>query len=242
MIRQGFRPIWRRPAAAALLAVATVAGPAAAFEFPRDPGGTLDRVTATGTIRAGVSDHPPWVTLGDGPPEGVEVDLLKGFAADLGVSVEWHALPALRALDALERGVLDLAIGGFDRASVAAHAGASPSFTYFVDPLLVAARPGAPLPDSLEGLAVFAGPDIFARQALRDRDALPVQDPQDAEYAALPAWRLTAADLVPVGVELYRTDRVFAVPQGENAWLMRLERFLRARQEDIPDALSRLAP
>lgn len=82
--------------------------------IPSDPDGTLDRVT-DGTLRVGVSPNPPWTDLPGGPdadPEGSEVDLVEGFAASIGADVEWVPGGEEDLIGRLERGELDLVIGG----------------------------------------------------------------------------------------------------------------------------------
>lgn len=56
---------------------------------PRDPGRSTETMLARGTIRVGVSENAPWVRLGDGEPRGVEPDLIRAFASQQGVRVEW---------------------------------------------------------------------------------------------------------------------------------------------------------
>jgi polar amino acid transport system substrate-binding protein len=104
-----------RPSAL-LFAVLASCGP-----FPRDPHDTLARV-AQGTLRVGVSVHPPWVLPGP-EPVGVEPELVGELAEELGVEIEWHPGSTEALLARLEgRGkggsvvsdnpALDLVIGG----------------------------------------------------------------------------------------------------------------------------------
>ncbi|HEV7368206.1 substrate-binding periplasmic protein [Arenibaculum sp.] len=201
------------------------------FRFPRDPNGTLERVLAADRMRVVAVDHVPWVVVdGDGVPAGVEVDTVQAFARALGVTVEWRRAPAFEALEALKRGDADLAVGGFTRSSVAAHGGAAHTYAYFTETLVVAAEPGAAVPDDLEGLKVYVAPDLLADGLVEEAGGIPVaEDAGDVRLALVPDWWLPASGLVPTPIELHRDDHVIAVPQGENAWVMRLERFLRAR-------------
>src|SRR5688500_9146725 len=83
----------------------------AACDIPRDPESTLDRVT-DGTLRVGVSASDPWVILGQGEPSGVEVEIVKRFAADLGAEIEWHEGSVDELAAALHVRELDLMIAG----------------------------------------------------------------------------------------------------------------------------------
>ncbi len=82
--------------------------------IPTDPDGTLDRVTG-GTLRVGVSPNPPWTDLPGGPdgePTGSEVELVEDFAHTLGAEVTWTGGGEEELIGQLERGELDLVIGG----------------------------------------------------------------------------------------------------------------------------------
>lgn len=47
--------------------------------MPRDPEGTLHRVTE-GTLRVGATTNDPWVSYEGGEPVGIEVELVKQLA------------------------------------------------------------------------------------------------------------------------------------------------------------------
>lgn len=80
--------------------------------FPADPDGTLDRVQG-GTLRVGVTENAPWVVLAeDGEPAGTEPDLVRAFAERIDADVEWTQGSETRLADALERGELDVVVGG----------------------------------------------------------------------------------------------------------------------------------
>lgn len=79
--------------------------------YPADPEGTLDRVRG-GVLRVGVEHHPPFVELGPGEPGGTEADLVRRFAAELGARVEWTASSEEALMTAIEKGDLDLVVGG----------------------------------------------------------------------------------------------------------------------------------
>ncbi|PYG00938.1 extracellular solute-binding protein, family 3 [Georgenia satyanarayanai] len=99
----------------ALLATLT----ACSATIPTDPDGTLDRVTG-GILRVGVSPSPPWTDLPDGPggePAGTEVELVEDFARTIDAQVQWAAGGEEELIGQLERGELDLVIGGLSARS-----------------------------------------------------------------------------------------------------------------------------
>jgi hypothetical protein len=82
---------------------------------------TLQRVSG-GTLRVGISPHPPWVVPGP-VPTGPEPELVTALAAELGARIEWHPGSTDALLARLEgrgrggsaqedRPLLDLVIAG----------------------------------------------------------------------------------------------------------------------------------
>ncbi|MCK6095148.1 transporter substrate-binding domain-containing protein [Micrococcus sp. EYE_162] len=84
--------------------------------YPADPEGTLDRITG-GVLRAGAAHHPPYVDVTGAEPTGSEADLVRRFAQSRGASVEWTASGEEALMTALEKGDLDIAVGGFTERS-----------------------------------------------------------------------------------------------------------------------------
>lgn len=185
-----------------------------------------------------VAEDSPWVeTGGPAAPRGAEVELVEAFAEDLGVEILWRPLSASDALRSLESGEADLAVGGFTREEVNAYGTAAPSYAYFEEVLVVAARPEARIPETIRGETIYLPPDVVARKLVREHGGTPVRDPAEADLVALPHWEVAARGLVPSGVELERRRHVVAIPKGENAWLMRLETFLRENAAGMGDRL-----
>lgn len=84
---------------------------------PADTDGTLDRVTADGLLRAGVSQNPPWTSIEEGAPSGSEVALVEEFAAQRGATVQWRTGTEEVLVDALHAGSLDVVVGGLTDAT-----------------------------------------------------------------------------------------------------------------------------
>lgn len=80
--------------------------------IPRDPDGTLEQVVERGELRVGASPSGELVTLEGDDPSGPEVDLVEGFAQDLGVDVVWTMSGETELVGAMERGDLDVLVGG----------------------------------------------------------------------------------------------------------------------------------
>ena len=86
--------------------------------IPADPEGTLDRVSG-GVLRAGASpsDGLVDVDVRTDTVSGPLADVVDGFARSRGARVEWTVASEEELVDALEKGRLDLAVGGITDAT-----------------------------------------------------------------------------------------------------------------------------
>lgn len=100
---------------AATVAVGLLLGGCSA-SIPADPDGTLDRVRG-GVVRAGASMNPPWTEVEAGTPGGLEVELVEDFAASIDAEVEWTVAGEEDLVAEMERGGLDVLVGGLTAAS-----------------------------------------------------------------------------------------------------------------------------
>ena len=104
-----------RPLVVATLALTLLAG--CGLTVPSDPEGTLDRVR-DGVLRVGATHHEPWVVVAAGDdPSGLEPALLDDFAEALDAELEWTVGNEESLVESLERGDLDVVIGGFTDAT-----------------------------------------------------------------------------------------------------------------------------
>ena len=222
-------------AAGALLAVL-----AAGCGIPRDPESTLDRVQG-GILRAGITASDPWTTLDGGRPGGVEVELVERFAAELGARVEWVDGSEADLIGALEMRELDLVVGGLT-ADTPWQAKAAITRSYATTRVVVAVPSSQPPPDDIAGLRVAVEAGTDAAGILEDKtDAIAVRVPDvtavKGSAVAIDEWLLADLDLRDTGVHLSKTEHVMATPMGENAFLVRLERFLIDHQGEVPALL-----
>jgi polar amino acid transport system substrate-binding protein len=230
-----------RPAVPVVLAaVALLAVVAAGCGIPRDPEGTLERARG-GTLRAGITASEPWTTLGGGRPGGVEVALVERFARELGARVEWVDGSEADLIGALEMRELDLVVGGLT-ADTPWQSKAAITRSYATTRVVVAVPASQPPPADIAGMrvAVEAGTDAAA--ILEDKtDAVPVRVPDVTRVrgsaVAIDEWLLADLGLRDTGVHLSKVKHVMATPMGENAFLVRLERFLIAHQDEVPTLL-----
>ena len=225
-----------------LLALAAALG---GCEFPRDPEGTLDRVRG-GVMRVGVTDAQPWVTVGaDGVPRGVEVELVTRFAQTLDARVEWVEGSESDLMEALHGRQLDIVIAGLTRQSEWQRVAAL-TRPFVTTQVVIGApdeRTAARLSEDLGGerIAVEAN-SAEAAKLEEDTDAVvvPVDDLTAVDGpAAVPDYLLDDLGLVRTDAELDEHEQAMAVPMGENAFLVALERFLLDREGEAARILER---
>jgi polar amino acid transport system substrate-binding protein len=234
----------RPPLVVAMVAVALLAVLAAGCGVPRDPETTLDRVTG-GTLRAGITASEPWTTLEGGRPGGVEVELVERFARELGARVEWVDGSEADLIGALEVRELDLVVGGLT-ADTPWQTKAAITRSFATTRVVVAVPASQPVPDDIAGLRVAVETGTDAAGILEDKtDAIPVRVPDVTRVrgsaVAIDEWLLADLDLRDTGVHLSKVEHVMATPMGENAFLVRLERFLIAHQDEVPTLLDAAA-
>jgi len=114
-------------AATAVLLIGAVSG--CGMAIPADPDGTLDGVIG-GELRVGYSPEPGLIDVGAEGPTGPLADLVQDYARSEGAEPVWSLASEETLVDALDRGSLDLAVGGFtDKAPWTDRAALSRPFT-----------------------------------------------------------------------------------------------------------------
>jgi polar amino acid transport system substrate-binding protein len=209
-------------------------------QYPRDPEGTLDRVSG-GTLRAGVIEDPPWVDLSGAEPAGVEPELVRQFAAELDAEIEWVEGAESDLVEAMRGFQLDLIIGGLTRSSPYSEHVAL-SRPYVDTEIQIGVPPGVELPDELGGERIWVERSSEAAALLKqeEEDATPVHfDSLDQVegIALLDTYEIDAIDYERTDYILRDDEHAIATPMGENAFLVELEHFLLDRGEEAEDLL-----
>ena len=219
------------------VALLSVAIAAMGCQYPRDPDGTLNRVE-DGVLRVGVTEADPWVVLeGDRPVGGTEVELARRFARDVGARIEWVQGSEEELVDAAKEGQVDLIVGGLTSKS---RWKKDVAFTrpYVETRAVVGVPAGESFPDDFAGVPVAAELGSEEEGLLAQRTearVVPVAslDERAGRPAAVPHYLLDDLRLTDSGTELDQAKHVMAVKLGENAFLVRLERFLLNREDEI---------
>jgi len=198
-------------------------------------------------MRVGIVDYAPWTRTEGGRPSGIEVELLKGFAEELGAEASFFSGTTPELLEAAKQGEVDVLVGGFTSTSPGVSEGKEAGVTgaYLTTRFVVGVPPGAPAFDDLSGREIAVERIDGTAALLKEEGAVPVpvDDLSAAEMpvAAYP-WQLAAWGFEPTGVELPEEEHVMAVPLGENGWLVELERFLREHRGEAEELLREEAP
>jgi polar amino acid transport system substrate-binding protein len=194
-------------------------------------------------MRVGITERPPWATLEEGRPAGVEVVLVEGFARSLDAEIDWFPGSEAELLTALEKRELDLVIGGFTDDDPWTQ---KVTFTqpYATIEVVVAAPPGRPPPTDLSGLRVAARSGTEVPRLVEEAGGIAVRVADLSAANGLVAgedWELRSLGLVPGSAVLDESRHAMATPLGENAWLVRLERYLSEEAPFVDELLDRYA-
>lgn len=82
--------------------------------YPKDAAGSFEQAEG-GTLVVGVSPHEPWTSVAPatGDVSGSEVELVRGFADEIGADVDWRVGAESELAEWLDGGDIDVVIGGF---------------------------------------------------------------------------------------------------------------------------------
>ncbi len=166
----------------------------------------------------------------------MEVELVRRFARDLRARVRWVDGPEEQLIGALKEGALDLVIGGITKKSRWKKEVAL-TRPYVSVPTVVGAPPGEELPDDLDRVRVSVELGSEAEGLLDRKTEARVTAVESLAGVEGPVaaheYVLDDLGLQPTSTELKKDKHVMALRFGENAWMVRLERFLLNREDEI---------
>lgn len=191
-----------------------------------------------GELNIGLSENPPWVINTDQGPAGLEVEIVRALAEDMDATINWHWDSESSLLAALSQYQLDLVIGGLTQdANVSTLA--APTKAYYQSHYSVGVPEGVSLPSNLEGVEVAVPVVNHIAHALKKEGVILHPTPDlgaQNEAAANPAWWLRAHGYQVGDWEIATDHHVMALPKGENAWMLAVQRHLNS----YPDIEQRL--
>jgi polar amino acid transport system substrate-binding protein len=211
----------------------------AACDLPRDSEGTLDRVRG-GTMRVGVVIDTPWTKDSAGVIGGIEGTMARALAESLGSRIEWIRASEGELLTALHHRELDLVIGGL-RATSPWKQQVALTRPYYADTVSVGGAQNQAPPATLDKVPVSLRQGDPAAAEVRKKGGVPRFVPQlDSVQGpvAAPTWKLSQLGRREnTALRLMEDQHVLAAAPGENAFLMRVELMLIARQAAVPALL-----
>ena len=197
--------------------------------IPDDTDGTYEHIRG-GTLRVGVTEHEPWVSLRHSEPSGVEVGLIRELAARLDAKVDYTSGSEEELVEALRERDLDVVIGGItDKTRWSKEVAMTKP--YLTTHLVVGAPPSTTIAD--ETRIAYERGTVAGSLIDKKTDGVPV-----AVDSLKEADGPVATDdylLDDLGLEhaesLEAEEHVMLTGPGENRWLVTLERFLLDRKE-----------
>lgn len=186
-----------------------------------------------GTLYIGVTENPPWITQQGQQPRGLEADLLNTFAETMNAYIEWHWGSENELLQALKHHQLDIVAGGLTSNTRINQLVATtrPYYTthYALGFQGANRQATSHAAESVQGQEVAVPRLNNVMHPLRELDAIPVisSDMETAQgWVAGPTWWLTAHGFTVTRHNLAKEKHVMALPKGENALLLALQRHL----------------
>ncbi|MTI63877.1 transporter substrate-binding domain-containing protein [Methylophaga sp.] len=198
-----------------------------ACQFPSDANDTLKKVQ-DGALKVGVTENPPWVIRTKGGASGVEADMLLVFADKLNAEVEWHWGTETELMEALAQHQLHMVIGGLTLQSPLKKL---VNFTepYYSTRITIGFPPNQTVDTDIDGVKVAVPVVNQVSQSLESRGAVP-QPMQDMTNLNMPVaqaeWWLRAKGYQPGPWNLFTEKHVMAVAEGENAFMMRVQKHI----------------
>lgn len=190
-----------------------------------------------GKVTVGVIDIPPFSSYNSGDPKGIDVDIVKKFAAENCLSPVWQQATYADAVQSISGSTIDMAVGTIDRTEARQKAVDFSSTTY-LDGLGIVSKTGAKTIKDLEGAKSVGTIDGYLwvddlRKILGDKLKT---YPSSVELKAdFDAGRLdVAVDAYGVAVPAYKDSSGVTVELANSNPDPRVEAIVKAPQAAFP--------
>ena len=195
--------------------------------YPRDPKGSL-REAQNETLKVGAAEFPPWVRWQNDSVSGTEAELVEQFAHSIGAQVEWIKGSEGMLMRMLEAHELHLVVGGITADSPWRQYVA---FTrpYRKQQYVICSTDQNQSPQDIKNQQVALQKDSLLGPQIKGKEGLPQRMDSLENYRGLIAIPAEARSRYSCGadeIHLKPSEHVMALPMGENALLMALEKFL----------------
>ena len=147
------------------------------------------------TMRVGIVDNDPWTRMEDRRASGIEVELLKDFARELGADTTFVPGTTPELLEAAKEAEVDVIVGGFTSTSPGVSEGkeAGVTGTYLTTRFVVGVPPDRPTFDDPSGRKIAVERIDTTAAMLKEEGAVPVPV-EDLSAAEMPIaayeWQL----------------------------------------------------
>lgn len=194
-------------------------------DFPKDAKHTLKNAENK-ILRVGISGYDSASKVSTNVIDH-EIELVNLFAKEIHAEVSWVKGSQTNVIELLHNFELDMAIGGYTSPSPLEK---EVAFTqpYKSETVKIGSPPNETIPDKINGQKVWVD-NLLAASYVKKKGGIPVLTDSLRNNKGLLAT--TEQALIKVGAQvsditLKKQEHVFAVPKGENAFLMKLEKFI----------------
>lgn len=196
-------------------------------DYPRDPRGSLS-AAQNQVLRVGASEFSPWIQWQNGSVSGVEAELVDQFARSIGARVNWIKGSEGMLMKMLEAHELHLVVGGVTADSPWRH---HVAFTrpYRKQHYLICSTDENLSPQKPQNQKIALNKDSLLGPQIKSKEGIPQRLDSLENYRGLIAIPVEEQSRYSCGQDPMRlkpTEHVMALPMGENALLMALEKFL----------------
>lgn len=193
--------------------------------FPKDPNGTLEKAR-NNILKVGLTGYDAAADVPAEPVSG-QITFVRQFAREINAKIRWVKGSQGDITELLSHHELHMAIGGFTPDSPFKNE-ITLSKPYFAEKIKIAGR-GRAVPGRIKNEQVIVK-DYITAMYVREKGAIPVIS---SAFSA-PGNVLIAAresELNKMGIQqddriLHKLEYVVAIPMGENAFLIALEKFI----------------
>jgi ABC-type amino acid transport substrate-binding protein len=225
-----------------IILISTLAAFLQHIHFPKDAEKTLNKVS-NGIIHVGFTNAAPWVYPSKTGAQGIEAAIVTNFAKTLHSKVEWIEGTEEQLYNALKRREIDILIGGItDKTPWKEEVGITKPY---IETSLVIAQPISQTTSnqqpSIEGqwVAVKEGTDEgYYISKKKARPFYTTQLPASNMLSVGYDWQVQDWKMHNTGIILKKESHVMAVPPGENAFLLALDKYLFEHKEAIRSELN----
>lgn len=195
-------------------------------DYPKDPRKTLQNVRED-TLRVAFSDNSYWIKKDNKRITGIEAEIIKKFAKTINAEIEWINGSESELMPMIKIGEYHIFIGGLTKDTPwKKHVGLTNP--YLTTKVFVGVAPGVPIPENIKNKKIAVKKGNSFGMYVKKKEGFPhyVDYFLDNDYIAAYEWEILKLGYLKTDIILHEEKHVMAVPKGENALLMELEKFL----------------